>query len=154
METFLWIFYDTLLFAVGYYWLLERTLTLREKRIVAVVVLFGIALACFGLHSDRQEYLERVAAQHQIGEAKKEASEAKDEATSARADLRAFRQAWGEYFAVLTNKSSTADDRRKAQEKFTMTVQRSPSIGSGGGLTGEVVIRDETGRVVHRSKIK
>ena len=59
MPTAAWVIYDIILGVVGF-WFLERTLTSNEKRVVALLVIVGIAVATYSGYSDHQDS-ERMA---------------------------------------------------------------------------------------------
>jgi hypothetical protein len=79
MVTASWVFYDIVVFVVGFYFM-DRRLTTREKGVVTFLVLIGIAVAVYGGYSDYRdskaasslanqvEYLKRQQADNQNAE--------------------------------------------------------------------------------------
>jgi hypothetical protein len=144
MQTALWIGYDTLVFVVGY-WLLERELTARGKRVVALVVLAGLSVAGYGWYSDHRESIENASLRQKVAGTQTECESIRRNEMNLQATVVAV--------ATKINANPTPEEIKAAAAQL-FSVTRSATITAHASMTGEAVIRDKSGKIIQRSIAK
>jgi hypothetical protein len=71
MVTALWLCYDIMLFVAGLRFV-ERKLTIGEKRVVAFLVVIGLAVAAYGSYSEHRDAKVITSLKQQISDLKKD----------------------------------------------------------------------------------